>query len=249
MAGYIPREQLQAYTRWEADEFGMPHKPAPPEPEPEPIAPAPPAEPEPEIVPMETVQLPTAEDIERIHNEAHQSGYEAGYEAGLQAGQEAGYSAGEAEGREAAMTTVLAQAEQLQSLCKSLDDALATLDQEMAESLLACSLEIARQLTRSSITARPEILLPIIREAMAALPLHHGAVILKVHPDQAELVQEHLGEQFSHSGWRIQADAEIEAGGCKVEAGSSEIDATLPTRWRRTLEAIGVTPEWLEAQP
>ena len=97
--------------------------------------------------------------------------------------------------------------------------------------------------------ANPEILLPTIREALNALPLHHGPVTLLVSPDDAAIVEEHLGDQFSHSGWRIQEDREIAAGGCKLTAGASEVDATLPTRWRRILETIGTSPAWLDAQP
>lgn len=231
MAGYIPKEQLQAYTRWEADSFDAP-PPRPPAPEPQDAPP-----PEPESIPLAQIPLPTAEDIERIHNEAHTSGYEAGY----QAGHEAGYQAGLAAAQD--------YAEQLGNLAQGLQEAMGNLDQEVAESLLACSLEVARQITRTVIQVRPEVLLAIIREALTALPLHHGPVTLLIHPDHLSLVQEHLGDQFSHAGWHIQEDQEIPPGGCRLQAGNSEVDATLPTRWRRTLEAIGVTPEWLEARP
>lgn len=231
MAGYIPKEQLQAYTRWEADSFDAP-PPRPPAPEPQDTPP-----PEPESIPLAQIPLPTAEDIEQIHNEAHTSGYEAGY----QAGHEAGYQAG--------LTAAQAYAEQLRNLAQGLQEALGKLDQEVGEALLACSLEVARQITRTVIQVRPEVLLSIIREALTALPLHHGPVTLLIHPDHLPLVQEHLGDQFSHAGWHIQEDQEISPGGCRLQAGNSEVDATLPTRWRRTLEAIGVTPEWLEARP
>jgi flagellar assembly protein FliH len=38
-------------------------------------------------------------------------------------------------------------------------------------------------------------------------------------------------------------------GGCRVELGASEVDATLETRWRRVLESIGVSQEWLSNKP
>jgi flagellar assembly protein FliH len=104
-------------------------------------------------------------------------------------------------------------------------------------------------MTGTALKVQPERLLPIIREALAALPLHHGPVTLSVHPDDAPLVREHLGEYFSHGGGRIQEDPDIAPGGCRLQAGNSEVDASLPTRWRRILEGIGVTPEWLDAQP
>ena len=228
MANYIPKEQIQAYTRWELERFDPPPPPPPPAPEPEPPPPpeysTPPAPPSP--------ALPTAEELEAIYNEAHAKGQEAGYASG--------YEAGLAAARE--------QAEQLARVLTNLQDSLARLDQEVAEAVLACSLEVARQMTRTALEAKPELILPIIREALNALPLHHGPVTLLANPEDASLIQEHLGDQFSHAGWRIQEDRDIAPGGCRLKAGACEVDATLATRWRRILENIGVTPEWLDEQ-
>jgi flagellar assembly protein FliH len=239
MADYIPKEKLQAYTRWRADDFTR--KSVPPD--------APPAassgqastEGSEAVVNLHEIPLPTAESIERIHEEARNSGYQAGYEEGQKAGHAEGYQTG--------MASAQSCVEQLLALNQGLQEALSHLDQEIAESLLACALEVARQVIRSTIQIKPEILLPIIREALAALPLQHGPVTLRVHPDDLPLVREHLGASFNQSDWRIQEDGGIAPGGCRLEAGSSEIDATLPTRWRRALEAIGTTPEWLDTRP
>ena len=236
MADFIPKEQMQAYTRWQADSFDAPvKKAAPPAPAPAPSPPPPPPAPAPEpteIIPP-APPLPTAEELEAIYNEAHTKGQETGYEEG--------YKTGIAAAQEHVNT--------LTQLVKNLQNSLEQLDQEIAESLLACSLEVARQMTKAALQANPEILLPTIREALNALPLHHGPVTLLVSPDDAAIVEEHLGDQFNHSGWRIQEDREIAAGGCKLTAGASEVDATLPTRWRRILETIGTSPAWLDAQP
>ncbi len=236
MASYIPKEQLQAYTRWEADDFNAPAQPPEPQAPQEDLASSAP-EPDVQEVSVSHIPLPTAEDVERIHNEAHNEGYEAGYQAGHQEALAAGQAA------------VQEQIAQLSALCKGLETALTEMDQQMAESLLACGLEVARQITKATIHVKPEALLTIIREALAALPLHHGPVTLLLNPTEADLVREHLGDQFSHAGWHIQEESEIDPGGCMLRAGSSEVDATAPTRWRRTLEAIGVTTEWLDQQP
>ena len=232
MANYIPKEQIQAYTRWELESFDAPAPAAvPPLPASEPEPPPPPEYNAPP--PPPSPALPTAEELEAIYNEAHAKGQEAGYASG--------YEAGLAAARE--------QADQVAQVLTNLQDSLERLDQEVAEAVLACSLEVARQMTRAALQARPEIILPTIREALNALPLHHGPVTLLVSPEDVPLIQEHLGDQFSHAGWRIQEDRDIAAGGCRLKAGASEVDATLATRWRRILENIGVTPEWLDAQP
>lgn len=248
MAGYIPKEQLQAFTRWQANDFSSP---APKQPEnPPAAAPVPPSDNTPPEAssappvpssqsaapPRPETPLPTVEELERIHEEAHVSGYQDGFEEG----RKAGYDAGHSEGLEAGNSAAQAHIEQCQAFVQSLQEAFARFDQEMAESVLNCALEVAQQVVRSVVHVKPETLLPIIREALAALPLQHSSVTLLVAPETAQFVQEQLGNSFSAAGWRIHGDPEIAPGGCRLKAGGSEVDATLATRWRRTLEAIGI---------
>ena len=266
MADYIPGENLQNYTRWQADDFGATRsakpataaaamaasmaaaakaaeKPATNAPG---NAPAPDASSSAAVdansVPAEQFKLPTVEELEHMHEEARQSGYQAGYDAGFLAGHD--------EGRELGQGSAETYEKEIRTLCQGLKGALQDFDQEVAESVLACALEVASQLTRAVIHVQPESLLSTIREALTALPLQHEAVTLLVAPTEAEMIREHLETQFSQDGWQIQEDPTIAPGGCRLRAGSSEVDATLNTRWRRILESIGVTQEWfVGAQP
>jgi flagellar assembly protein FliH len=225
MTGFISKEKLTAYQRWELAAFDEAEHKAAAVPPPQPVAgttdsPA-------ELPPP--VTLATAEEVERIYTEAHESGYAAGYEAGI------------------AQTQIGAM--QIDALMTDLQQSLQGLDQQIADQLLAVSIEIASQVLRQSLRIKPELLLPVVREAVAALSPNHGHPALFVHPDDAALIRTHLGEQLSHNNWRIIEDGRLEAGGCRAEVGASEVDATLATRWRRVIEAIGVSQEWLDSQP
>jgi len=131
----------------------------------------------------------------------------------------------------------------------AVQQSIAALDQRVAEELLATALEVARQIVRQSLQAQPELLLPVIREAITTLHPHPGHPLLFVHPDDAELVRKHLGEQLAHNNWRIVEDAALTPGGCRVEHGASEVDATLETRWRRVIESIGLPPDRPAGKP
>ena len=48
---------------------------------------------------------------------------------------------------------------------------------------------------------------------------------------------------------QMMGDNPLTQGGCRVELGSSEVDATLETRWRRVIESIGITQDWLSDKP
>jgi flagellar assembly protein FliH len=225
----IPKEELTHFQRWQVDSF---------EPKRPPEAPSspPPSSPEAESTaePVPPFNLPTAEEIERMHEEARASGYQAGLAEGR--------LAGEQQAREAAEENT----RQLLSLIENLKTSIADLEQTVADQLLSLAIEIASQVTRSAINVNPDILLPLIREAIGALPLHHAHIVLRLNPKDIESVRTPMGEQLSQIGAQLIEDSTVSPGGCMLLAGASEVDATIETRWKRVLEAIGSEPqEWL----
>ncbi|MCX8086993.1 MAG: flagellar assembly protein FliH [Rhodocyclaceae bacterium] len=212
--------KLTAWERWELASFDAP----PPPPEPPPAeAPATPA-----------VHLPTAEELEQIHQQAHDEGYRKGQEEGYRAGFEAGFDAGRQQAQ--------AEAERFASLAGKLEQALAGLEISLADDVLALAVELARQVVRQEITARPQTLLAVVREALAQLPHQHVAIYL--HPEDASLLRSYLGEALSHAGHRIHEDMKLERGDCVLEAGGTQIDATVAMRWQRVLEHLGLASAW-----
>ena len=138
-----------------------------------------------------------------------------------------------------------ASAVQIDTVMRNLQESIKELDQQVADRLLATAVEIASQMVQQSLRVKPELLLPVVREAVATLSAHSGHPALFAHPDDAALIREHLGEQLAHNNWRIIDDSQLTRGGCRAELGASEVDATFETRWRRVLEAIGIDTEWL----
>ncbi len=240
MSDGTPRDKVPAYQRWQVTVFdrpatGIPAAGPPADSAPPPQAPAA-ASPEPaeqtDAAAEAAVARPTDEEIERVVAEAHAAGHAAGY------------AAGQAEG----LGDARAEAAKLAIVLDNLRQAVAGIEQEIADHLLALAIEIANQVMRQSLRLQPELILPLVREAMTALHPHQGQPQLFLHPDDAALVRARLGEQLAHGNWRISDDSTLTAGGCRVELGASEVDATVETRWRRVIEAIGVNPEWLREQ-
>ncbi len=236
MSDGTPGDKVTAYQRWQVTTFdrpatGNPAAGPPTDSAPPPQAPAV-AEPEPaepdDAAAQTAVARPTDEEVERIVAEARAAGYAAGQAEGL----------GDARAEAAKLAIVL----------DNLRQAVAGIEQEIADHLLALAIEIASQVMRQSLRLQPELILPLVREAMTALHPHQGQPQLFLHPDDAALVRARLGEQLAHGNWRISDDSTLTAGGCRVELGASEVDATIETRWRRVIEAIGVNPEWLSEQ-
>jgi flagellar assembly protein FliH len=165
-------------------------------------------------------------ELDRLRDEARQDGHKAGY----------------ADGQAAAH----AEAQRLAKAAASLEQALAEFDQQVADELLALATEIARQVVREEITARPDIIAKVVHEALAQLPHQHATIFL--HPDDASLVRSYAGDALAHAGHRLLEDPRLNRGDCILESGSSQTDATLATRWRRVVETLGIASAWQDKE-
>lgn len=213
--GEHPKSSLTAWERWELASFDSATEPA-----------------------VGTSTQPaspvvSAEEIQRLHEQARGEGYRAGQAAGLAAGQ----AQAEAMGR--------AEALRLAQTLEKLDQRIGELNQVVADDLLALSIEIARQVVRQVVAVKPEVLLGVIREALQQLPLLHAAIHL--HPEDASLVRLRAGDQLAHAGHRIHEDPKVKRGDVIIEAGGSYLDASLVSRWRRVVEALGQNAPWIDS--
>lgn len=222
-APVIPKEKLTAYQRWEL--LGFDEKPAPAAPAVEPDEPMP-------------VTLPTAEELERMHQEAAREGFKIGQEEGYQAGYKAGYDAGKA----AAETVV----RQLAALAEALDHEQLRQDQAVAAELLELALAVSKQMVRTALRVKRGVVLEIVREAMTALPSLAGHLRVLVHPDDVEPIREFMEAEHSHFSFKVAPDSRLERGGFRLEANHGEVDAQLPVRWREIVDCLGSDTEWLE---
>jgi len=168
------------------------------------------------------VRAPTAAEVERVHAEAR--------------------AAGLAEGRgEAAQA-----ARRLAQLVDSLAREIAAQETRIAEDLVSLALAIAQQVLREALAVKRELIVPLARDAMQQMPLFSGGARLVLHPADAELVRQELGDPLTQLGWRLVEDDLVERGGCRIESAATHIDASLATRWERVTAALGRERAWLE---
>lgn len=178
------------------------------------------------------VKLPTAEELERIHQDAHREGYEAGSREGMTAGYEEG------------LAKAAEDAERFRGLVDTLAEALQGIEQSLAHELLSLSLDISKQMLTRALEVKPELLLPVIRAGLESLPQNAQHPHIHLHPKDAAMVREMLSAE-SHAGWRVIEDARIAPGGCRIETSTAEVDATLASRWQRIASALGQDNAWL----
>ena len=247
---------------WVPEDFGPPApRPAPPARSPAPPAPpAPDARPPHAAAPSAAPAAPAgpatppertqgyqagyAEGFATGQREAYAKGYGEGHQEGYRDGRAAGYQDGRPAGYEAGSQEAGALVATLRTLLDALAATTGALHQALAEDLLALSVEIARKMVGHALQTRPEQIFDVLQSALAALPQARARIHL--HPADLALVRAHLPEHPALTGHRLIEDPALSRGGCTLDTDTTQLDASVPTRWARLL---GGFPDHLLTAP
>jgi len=213
----IPKEQLSAYQRWAMASFG---------------------DERPSTLQQNAASAASArqsaEQIAQQQEEARKQGYAAGFEQGRAAGLEAGR-------KDAAR-----EVQQLRQVAASFGNEVARASETVSDDLLNLALDLSKAMLKTALNVRPELMLPVVAEAIRYLPSLQHPALLVLNPADAALVKQHMSDELEKAGWRVAEDVQMARGGCRVETASNQIDASPSVRWQRIAEALGKQSDWLE---
>ena len=230
----IPKEQQSAYQRWEMTSFGD-ERPGIQARRAAMAPPSPTARQAVETVPH--IALPTAEELEALREQARADG--------LEEGRAAGHAEGYADGARAGQMEAESELEHLRTIAATFSEAVMQADETIAHDVLELALRLARGMVRTAFEVRPELILPVVQEAIGYLPVLAQPATLSLHPLDAEIVRQAMGQELVKGGWRIVEDAQLARGGCKVDTASNQIDAQAQARWARLTHALQSNVDWL----
>jgi flagellar biosynthesis/type III secretory pathway protein FliH len=163
------------------------------------------------------------------------------------------HAAAEEQGREAGRREALErEGAALRSAARALTDAAARLEaghRELRQALEAAlpelGIAIAARVLRRELTIRPELLVHVVRDALAVVT-PATTVEVRLHPADIDTVQRHreaLGEPLAGAELRLEADPAVGRGGCRIETDSLTLAAGIPQQLERALELLtGVEP-------
>ncbi|MBA5639750.1 flagellar assembly protein FliH [Duganella sp. LX20W] len=176
---------------------------------------------------------PSVEEVEAIREQARLEGYEEGH------------AAGHADALALGKIESAKELEHLRALTASFGTAVQQADQLIANDVLELALQLAKGMLKTALNVKPELVLPIVRDAIEYLPVLQQPALLVLHPDDAAVVREGIGEELDKGGWRVIEDPSVGRGGCKVDTASNQIDAQAASRWQRLTHALGKDVDWL----
>lgn len=171
--------------------------------------------------------------------------YDDGVRDGLARGIEQGLEQARGESAAAQRAQCEAIATRADALLANLTAQLAGLQQSLGDEVTGLAVEIARSAIGATLRLRSECVAPAVAEALAALVDEQARPVLRVSPEDATLLGEHLAPLLAARGATLVPDRSVSPGGCIVETARASVDATIQTRWRRALAAIGRDDEWV----
>ena len=158
------------------------------------------------------------------------------------------YRDGVAAGRQEAQAALAAERAELKALIAGVNEFMHDFEQTLASDVLSMGLELAKQIVRTALRVKPDMVLAVVREAISSLPGLSEQTVLLLNPADAALVRRGLEDDPSLATlpWKIVEDAQIERGGCRLETPTTEVDAALETRWRRVVASLGRDESWMD---
>ena len=169
--------------------------------------------------------------------ETEKAAYHAGFQRGYADGERSAtenvnlLAGAEREALRADVSDFLILAEQARQ------QAWATIEPQAIDLIFALCKQVLKQEVEVSRTAALEIIRSAIRRVS-----DHGALRVKVHPEDLDMARSHRGELESlldgNAQIEIVADRRIGQGGCVVETDSGSIDARLETQIANVGEAL-----------
>ena len=188
-----------------------------------------------------------AQEVEETSVQAEsqmQQVYQDGYAAGLEQGKLQAQAQAQQQMQSFMDNQALEVAAKFSDIFAAAQRALEAAEQAMAQGVLSLSCEVARQVLRHELIVNPQVVMPVLSEAIGLLGSEFKTAVVKLHPQDLETLGEQIQADFSGMGLSLRADAEVLPGGCLVESAGCVVDGTLQKRWQRAVATLGLSSVW-----
>lgn len=160
----------------------------------------------------------------------------------------ASFEQGVAEGLYRARTEQLERERQLglsaqqrwEAMLDGLAQGIEEVESRHADRLLELAATLAANIACREIAVNRQRIEPVLAEALGLVNAACRQVEVTAHPADCELVETWLRAHSGDFTLTVRADPSIAPGGCLLRADDATLDATLQTRIRRTLAAVGL---------
>ena len=185
----------------------------------------------------ESVAAANREELQQLKIKAQKEGFNKGFEEGHQAGLNTG------------IKEMQQQVADFKKISTQFSTSLRQAENIVAQEVLDLSLDLAKAMLKSALEINPELIIPIVQQAISSLPSVQQPAQLFLHPADAALVTNSIGEELDKAGWTIVNEPRLNRGDCRIETLQNQINASLPSRWKQLTDALGRDNNWYTNHP
>ena len=171
---------------------------------------------------------------------------EPSYEDGMRDGRALGLEQARRESAAALGAQLQNIAEQGDQLLGALTAQLASIQESAAHEITMLAVEIARSAVGVALRVNPELIVTAVTDALAVITDENARPTIRINPADAGLLTEHLTPLLSARGAQLMPDQRVARGGCLIDTSRASVDATLQTRWQRSIAALGIDDTWVQ---
>lgn len=153
--------------------------------------------------------------LEQATETGHQRGYEAGWDA-------AHYE-----------RTVLIQ------VASSLQEQFQKFQTELGDKVLDLACLVAGKILGDSVEQNLSQASAALHEIIHSMALKPDNLTLLAHPQTLEALKAQFGDESELSNIKLRADSNLMTGGFVLQHPEGQVDASMETRWKRTIESLG----------
>lgn len=185
---------------------------------------------------------------DEISEQEKESNDVASLEAIKEAARVAGHAEGFAEGLRESRAHGEALRERLNNLFENMQSQLSSIQDQLSGQTLELALTLAKAMLHQALAVKPELILPVVRDAIGRLPALSGHIHLLLNPDDLKLVNELMKEELAAYGIKTRPDVSLQRGGCRIETHTGAADASTESRWQRICKALGKDNSWISEE-
>ncbi|MFT7186158.1 MAG: flagellar assembly protein FliH [Pseudohongiellaceae bacterium] len=223
-----PLGELSAYERWELPTLNDPNAPLRPR----------------SAVVNTPIKPLTAEDLEKIHQEAYSAGFDEGKTAGHETGRQAGFEEGKQSGHEeglqqgvaAGQDQISQQIEHLRKLMTQLVDPISEQRKQVELSTLNVALALARTVIHRELKLDSSSIQAALTQIYQSLPKMDQGLVLIINPADKVHVDRVL--EAIENKIELKQDAKVMVGGFLLETSSQLIDYTIEKRFQKVVHEM-----------
>lgn len=128
---------------------------------------------------------------------------------------------------------------------------LAEIEEAAADRLLDLAAQLAATIACREIAGARDRIEPVLAQSLALIAGACRQLEVVAHPTDCQRIEAWLRPRCGEASLSIRPDSGIAPGGCLLRADDATLDATVQTRIRRTLAAVGIDDaqagEWAQA--